>query len=87
MGHWKFNSKKRKTNQLSTKILYRVVALSTHKGELVLDPFGGSRTTFDVCERTERHWIGIELESCDVIIERLNCDHLRPHESTDHVED
>jgi site-specific DNA-methyltransferase (adenine-specific) len=85
--HWKFKSKKRKTNQLSTKILYRVVELSTHKGELVLDPFGGSRTTFDVCERTERHWIGIELESCDVIIERLNGAHLRPHESTDHVKD
>ncbi len=85
--HWKFKSKKRKTNQLSTKILHRVVELSTRPGDLVLDPFGGSGTTFDVCERTGRRWIGIELESCDVIIERLEDDHLRPHESADHVED
>jgi site-specific DNA-methyltransferase (adenine-specific) len=84
--HWKFKSPKRKANQLSTKILYRVVELSTHPGELVLDPFGGSGTTYDVCERTRRHWIGIELESCDVIIERFEEDHLKPHDCTDFVE-
>jgi site-specific DNA-methyltransferase (adenine-specific) len=84
--HWKFKSKRRKANQLSTKILYRVIELSTNPGELVLDPFGGSGTTFDVCERTERHWIGIELESCDVIIERLEGGHLKPHECSDWVE-
>lgn len=85
--HWKFKSPKRKANQLSTKILYRVVELSTNPGDLVLDPFGGSGTTFDVCERTDRHWIGIELENCDVIIERLEEDHLSPHECTDFDED
>lgn len=84
--HWKFKSKKRKTNQLSTKILYRVVELSTNEGELVLDPFGGSGTTFDVCERTGRRWIGVEKENCDVILERLQGDHLKPHECTDWVE-
>lgn len=83
--HWKFKSKKRKANQLSTKILYRVVEISTQPGELVLDPFGGSGTTFDVCERTGRHWIGMELENCDVIIERLEDDDLKPHECTDWV--
>jgi DNA methylase len=85
--HWKFKSKKRKTNQLSTKLLFRVVELSTTPGEWVLDPFGGSGTTFDVCERTGRHWTGIELESCDVIIERLEKDRLRPHSYTDYVEE
>lgn len=84
--HRKFKSKKRKANQLSTKILHRVIALSTNKGELVLDPFGGSGTTFDVCERTGRHWVGTELENCDVIVERLEGDDLRPHECTDWVE-
>lgn len=84
--HWKFKSKKRQTNQLSTKILFRVVELSTEKGDLLLDPFGGSGTTFDVCERTERRWIGTELESCDVIMERLDGDHLSPHQYTDWVE-
>src|SRR5439155_23114045 len=85
--HSKFKSPKRKTNQLSTKIPSRVVALSTNTGEIVLDPFGGSGTTFDVCERTGRRWIGIELESCDVIVERLATGHLQPHESTDWVEE
>jgi site-specific DNA-methyltransferase (adenine-specific) len=86
--HSKFKSKRRKANQLSTKIPYRAIALSTNKGELVLDPFGGSGTTFDVCERAGRHWIGIEIEmeSCDEIIERLESDHLKPHECTDWIE-
>ena len=84
--HWKFKSPKRKANQLSTKILYRVVEMSTFPGELVFDPFGGSGTTFDVCERTGRRWIGTELENCDVIIERLTDDHLKPHECSDFVE-
>jgi site-specific DNA-methyltransferase (adenine-specific) len=85
--HWKFKSKKRKANQLSTKLLTRVVELSTTKRDVVLDPFGGSGTTFDVCERLGRHWIGVELENCDVITERLSNEDLRPHPSTDHVED
>ena len=85
--HWKFKSPKRKANQLSTKILYRVIEISTNPGELVLDPFGGSGTTFDVCERTGRHWIGMELANCDVIVERLEEEHLKPHECSDYVED
>ncbi len=84
--HWKFKSKKRTANQLSTKILYRVVELSTSPGELVLDPFGGSGTTFAVCEAARRHWVGIELENCDVIVERLEDDLLRPHECSDWVQ-
>jgi site-specific DNA-methyltransferase (adenine-specific) len=85
--HWKFKSKKRKANQLSTKLLTRVVELSTQKGDIVLDPFGGSGTTFDVCERRERHWIGIELDNCDVIVERLTSADLEPHDFDDHVEE
>ena len=85
--HWKFKNKKRNANQLSTKLLDRVVQMSTNRHEVVLDPFGGSGTTFDVCERTARHWIGIELYSCDVIIERLENQALYPHKSTDYIED
>lgn len=85
--HWKFKSKKRKANQLSTKMLTRIVELSTQKGEIVLDPFGGSGTTFDVCERRERHWIGIELDNCDVIVERLTTADVEAHIFEDHVED
>lgn len=84
--HWKFKNKKRSSNQLSTKLLERVVQMSTIEGDLVLDPFGGSGTTFDVCERLRRNWIGIEIENCDVIIERLSSSHLHPHKSNDFVE-
>jgi site-specific DNA-methyltransferase (adenine-specific) len=49
--HWKYKSKDRPANALSTKILDRVIEMSTVPGDLVLDPFGGSGTTFAVCER------------------------------------
>ena len=85
--HWKFKSKKRSANQLSTKLVERVVQMSTNVGDVVLDPFGGSGTTFDVCEHSERYWIGIEMESCDVIIERLRSNNLSFHKSDDYVDD
>ena len=84
--HWKFKSKKRTANQLSTKLLYRVIQMSTLEGELVLDPFGGSGTTYDVCERHGRHWIGMELENCDVIAERIEGGEVFSHSITDYVE-
>ncbi len=47
--HWKFKSRKRTANQLSTKLLDRVIQISTRQDDVVLDPFGGSGTTYDVC--------------------------------------
>ena len=85
--HWKFKSQKRKANQLSTKILDRVVEMTTRPGDLVLDPFGGSGTTFDVCERKERHWIGIEMGEIDLIQERLQDGTVHAHDNQDRVED
>jgi site-specific DNA-methyltransferase (adenine-specific) len=37
--HWKFKSKNRRANALSTKILDRVVEMSTIPGELILYEF------------------------------------------------
>ena len=85
--HWKFKSRKRTSNQLSTKLLERVVQISTQECDIVLDPFGGSGTTYDVCEKLDRHWIGMEIESCDVIIERLQTENVIPHNSEDYVEE
>jgi len=85
--HWKFKSKKRRANALSTKVLDRVVEMSTEPGGLLLDPFGGSGTSYAVCERKGRSWLGIELESTDVIIERLTEKDLDYHPSRDFVED
>jgi site-specific DNA-methyltransferase (adenine-specific) len=84
--HWKFKSRKRSANQLSTKVLERVVQMTTNEYDVVFDPFGGAGTTYDVCERLNRHWIGMEIESCDVIIERLQGKGLHPHNSEDFVE-
>ncbi len=85
--HAKFKSEKRKANQLSTKLVSRAVEMSTTKGDLVLDPFGGSGTTFDVCESRHRHWIGIELEDYDLIVDRLTTDTIAQHQFNDHIEE
>ncbi|MGH6793580.1 MAG: DNA-methyltransferase [Methyloceanibacter sp.] len=84
--HWKFKSKRRQANALSTKILDRVVEISTLPGDLLLDPFGGSGTTYAVCEKKNRRWIGIELDFCDVIVERLQSNDVRHHENDDFIE-
>lgn len=84
--HWKFKSKARQANVLSTKILDRVVEMSTDPCDLVVDPFGGSGTTYVVCESKGRHWIGVELDFADQIIERLDTDHIQPHANSDYVE-
>ena len=83
--HWKFKSKERRANALSTKILDRVVR-STVPGELVLDPFGGSGTTFAVCERKGREWIGSEIDFAQEIIDRLESGEVRSHKNADFVE-
>lgn len=83
--HKKFKPEARSANALSTKILDRVVELSTFPGDLVLDPFGGSGTTFSVCESRHRHWIGIEMESTQAIVDRLN-GLVDPHQNNDYVE-
>lgn len=84
--HWKFKSKNRRANALSTKILDRVVEMSTVPGDLVLDPFGGSGTTFGVCEDKQRLWIGIEIDFAPEIIERLQSDDIHSHRNDDFVE-
>ncbi len=84
--HWKFKSKNRKCNALSTKLLDRVVEMSTVPGDLVIDPFGGSGTTYAVCEEKHRHWIGSEIDFAEDIAERLQGGHIRSHKSDDWVE-
>lgn len=85
--HWKFKSRKRPANALSTKILDRVVEISTTPKDIVLDPFGGSGTTYAVCERKGRHWLGVELDFCPEIIERLESADLQHHRNFDVVDE
>lgn len=83
--HRKFKSEKRGANQLSTKILDRVVELTTNPYEIVLDPFGGAGTTFSVCEKKLRHWVGIEIEPgfAEDIRNRLVCKDIEHHHNDD----
>ena len=53
-------------------LLKRIILASSNEGDVVLDPFGGSGTTYAVAERMHRHWIGVELGDCDPILRRLS---------------
>lgn len=69
--HPKYKRRK-EANELSIKLLDRIVEMSSEKGDLIFDPFGGSGTTYIVAEMKERRWVGIEMGPCDDIIERFN---------------
>ena len=60
--------------QKPIELLRKIILSSSQKGELVIDPFGGSGTTYAVAEAYERKWIGFEREEkyCSVIKERLS---------------
>lgn len=54
--------KKLHNTQKPEAILYRLIVLFTKKGDLVLDPFGGTMTTGAVAKKTGRNFIMIERE-------------------------
>jgi site-specific DNA-methyltransferase (adenine-specific) len=84
--HWKFKSKERRANALSTKLLDRVIEMSTLPNDVVLDPFGGSGTTFAVCEKKSRRWIGIEIDFAKEIADRIDSGEIHSHHNGDYVE-
>lgn len=74
-------TKRRGANELSEKLLERVLTIATEPGDVVFDPFGGAGTTYAVAERMHRHWIGVELGEVDPIVRRLkgkDADVVRP---------
>lgn len=64
-------TKKRGANELSVKLLRRVLEIASEPGDLVLDPFGGGGSTYAAAEEMHRHWIGVEVGDCDPIVSRL----------------
>lgn len=84
--HDKFKPASGQHNSLSTKLLERVVEISTKPGNTVLDPFGGSGTAYAVCEQRGRRWIGIEIGEVAPIVERL-AGEVQNHVNLDVVED
>jgi site-specific DNA-methyltransferase (adenine-specific) len=64
--------KNRGANELSLKLLDRVIEMSSKEGDVVFDPFGGAGTTYIVAELKNRRWIGSELGPVDVILDRFS---------------
>jgi len=63
--------KRNGSNELSIKLLDRIIEMSSEEGDMIFDPFGGSGTTYAVAEIKNRQWIGIELGPVEGIIKRL----------------
>ncbi len=53
-------------------LIERMVCNSTRKGDIVLDPFGGSGSTLTACEKNGRtaHLLELDPKYCDVIVRR-----------------
>lgn len=83
--HRRYSNAARGANALSTKVLERVLAVGSAPGDLVVDPFGGSGTTYHVAERLGRRWIGTDTEFAHAIETRLRTGLPVPHPNTDHV--
>ncbi|NLH11467.1 MAG: site-specific DNA-methyltransferase [Holophagae bacterium] len=63
--------KRRKANELPLKLLDRVLDIASNEGDLVVDPFGGSGTTYVAAEIKARRWLGCEIGECGPILERF----------------
>jgi site-specific DNA-methyltransferase (adenine-specific) len=76
--------KNRGANELSIKLLDRIIEMASVEGDIVFDPFGGAGTTYIVAEIKGRKWIGSELGPVDIIENRLKnlkaeADHLEQY--------
>ncbi len=60
--------------QKPVELLRKIILASSNKESLILDPFGGSGTTYAVAEAYKRRWIGTELEKeyCLLIRDRIS---------------
>lgn len=60
--------------QKPVELLRKIILSSTNPDSIILDPFGGSGTTYAVAEAYKRKWLGTELEQeyCGIIKNRLS---------------
>lgn len=63
--------KTRAANELAPLMLERIIAMSTNQGNLVVDPFGGSGTTYFAAEKMNRRWLGTEMGDTSAAVQRL----------------
>jgi len=59
--HYCQENRQNHPTQKPEALFERMILASTNKGDLVLDPFCGSGTALRVCQQTQRHGIGIEI--------------------------
>jgi len=59
--------------QKPVELINKFILAAADEGDLVLDPFGGSGTTYAVAEAFKRRWIGSEVSKdyCELIKERV----------------
>jgi len=69
--HNKYKRRK-EANELTIKLMDRIIEMSSEEGDLIFDPFGGSGTTYITAEIKNRRWHGIELGPLDDIINRFD---------------
>lgn len=69
-GAWEKTDHK---TQKPVELLRKIILSSSNNDSLILDPFGGSGTTYAVAEAYNRNWLGTELEQdyCKIIQARL----------------
>ena len=62
------------TIQKPEKLIERIVKASSNEGDIVFDPFSGVGTTFAVCKKLNRNFIGFELnpDYIDITKERVH---------------
>ncbi|MFA6599319.1 MAG: site-specific DNA-methyltransferase, partial [Ignavibacteriaceae bacterium] len=60
--------------QKPVELVKKIILTSSNPGHLVVDPFGGSGTTYAVAKAFNRKWLGTEnnLEYCQIIKERIS---------------
>jgi site-specific DNA-methyltransferase (adenine-specific) len=63
--------KTRDANELAPIMLERLIAMASNPGQVVIDPFGGSGTTFYAAEKLHRYWLGTEIGDVEPAIQRL----------------
>jgi site-specific DNA-methyltransferase (adenine-specific) len=63
--------KRRGSNELAPIRLERIIAMASNPRQIVVDPFGGSGTTFYAAEKLHRYWIGSEIGNTEPAIKRL----------------
>ena len=61
------NGEKLHSTQKPEELLYRIIAISSKKGDVVLDPFGGTMTTAAMAKKLGRQYVMIERDQsyCD----------------------